>query len=789
MMIPCGFGAQRLGKLWLSISEPTNENWWISALAFDRSSRLLATVGSAPGTSGDERCRLIQLLELDPSVLLCKSPASRPAAPAVHHTTAKIVVVGDHSVGKSGLAHRMIHGRFEKQASTHGQRFWVFHALGKVRDDGTQCEAILWDLAGQPDYRLVHALFIDDADLALVLFDAADMRDPLHGVEFWLKQLQSKRQRCPIILVAAQTDRGSCTLTPEDLKSFCQRMGLAGPARTSALSGAGVAELVEQMKTMIPWDDNPATVTTTTFKRIKDYVLGLKETEPDGRCVVTPEELRRRLEVTDANWKFTDAEMLTAAGHLQNYGYVKRLRTSAADERILLEPERLNNLASSFVLEARRNPKGLGSLEEKRLLAGGYEFPELAGLSPEDAATLLDSATLLFLDHNVAFRETDPLRKEPFLVLPELINLKKPVEEDKPTVDGVAYTVSGAVENIFASLVVLLGYTHTFTRINQWQNNARYEVGDGLVCGFRQEAERDGELDFVLYFATDVGQPVRTLFQGLFESFLARRNLTVRRYEPVTCTNEACGHLLDRSVVRQRMKEGKTFAFCNECGERLMLPKMEEPIQLTRQEQAEVETQRRVADQRTRFEQAIFRVQTYVTEQKIKVPECFISYAWGIAEHERWVEKFLAADLQKAGLLVVLDRWENARVGSSVPRYVERIEKSSYVIVIGTPLYRRKYDNKDTATGYVVAAEVDLISNRLLGTEAQKKSVLPVLLAGEKTAALPPLLHSRVFADFRNQEAYFVTAFDLILDLYGIRHTEPAVVDLRESLVREGLRI
>ena len=31
------------------------------------------------------------------------------------------------------------------------------------------------------------------------------------------------------------------------------------------------------MKALIPWDDKPATVTTETFKRIKDYVLGLKE--------------------------------------------------------------------------------------------------------------------------------------------------------------------------------------------------------------------------------------------------------------------------------------------------------------------------------------------------------------------------------------------------------------------------------------------------------------------------------------------------------------------------------
>ena len=346
----------------------------------------------------------------------------------------------------------------------------------------------------------------------------------------------------------------------------------------------------------------------------------------------------------------------------------------------------------------------------------------------------------------------------------------------------MAYTVTGPTENVFASLVVLLGYTHTFTRTNQWQNNARYEVGDGLVCGFRQEAERDGELDFVLCFSPTVGPPVRTLFQGLFESFLARRNLTVQRYEPVRCSNATCGHLLDRSVVRQRMKEGKTFAFCNDCGEKLTLPRMAEPIQLTREVEAEVEVQRRSAEQRTRFEQAVFRVQAYVADQKIKPPECFLSYAWGVPEHERWVEKRLATDLQKAGIEVVLDRWHNAQIGASVARFIERIEKSDRIVMVGTPLYRRKYENKDTSTGYVVAAEVDLIANRLLGTEAQKASVLPLLLAGEKTDSLPPLLHGRVYGDFRNEGAYFTAAFDLILDLYRIPHQDQAVADLRESL-------
>ncbi|MFH2055281.1 MAG: TIR domain-containing protein [bacterium] len=769
------------------IPESTRSDWWIPAFAFHPTQPLLATAGSEPDAPESKRCRLIHLWELDFDLLLGKRPGVEAVARAVHHTTGKIVLVGDHSVGKSALGHRMIEGEFKEQKSTHGQQFWVFPELGKRRQDGTECEAILWDFAGQPDYRLVHALFVDDADLALVLFDAADLRDPLHGVGFWLKQLQTGQRRCPILLVAAQTDRGTCSLTPEELEAFCQKNGIVGPVTTSAFTGEGVGELIERMKSMIPWEDKPATVTTTTFKRIKDYVLGLKEDEPeaDGQTIVTPGELRGRLEATDPDWQFSDAEMMTAVGHLENYGYVKRLRTSTGEQRILFEPERLNNLASSFVLEARRNPKGLGALEERRLLSGGYKFPELADLREAERDVLLDSAALLFLEHNVCFRETNPLRLEPYLVFPELINLKKPPEEDRATEEGVAYTASGPTENVLASLVVLLGYTDTFTRTSQWQNNARYEVGDDLACGFRQEAERDGELDFVLCFEPKVGSPVRTLFQGLFESFLARRNLTVMRYEPVRCGK---GHQLNRAVVRDAMRLGEECAFCSKCGEKLTLPKMAEPIQLTREIKAEVAAQRRSAEQRTRFEQAIFRVQAYVEEQKIKPAECFISYAWGVTEHERWVEKRLATDLQKAGISVILDRWHNEKVGVSVARFIERIEKCGRVIMVGTPLYRHKYENKDTKTGYVVAAEVDLIANRLLGTEKQKESVLPLLLDGEKQGSLPPLLHGRVYGDFRKEEAYFTQAFDLILDLYDISHQDSAVADLRESLRGPHLR-
>lgn len=781
-----------------TIGQQSGKLVWQSNLAFHPTLPLLATGGSGPNAQKDEN-RLVHIWKLDPEVLLSQAPRAKATTQSVHHATAKIVLVGESGVGKTGLGWRLAHGEFKEHSSTHGQQFWILDSLNFRRSDGTNCEAILWDLAGQPDYRLIHALFLDDSDLALVLFDPTDSRDPLHDVEFWLKQLgvrgaisnkggRTTKNACPAILVAARADRGSATLTDAELKAFSRQRGLSGYLSTSAKRGDGLNDLLRRMKKLIPWEDKAATVTTVTFKRIKDYVLALKENRRRKKVIVSPIELRKKLQKTDSKWTFKDAELMTAVSHLENYGYVRKLRTSQGEEQILLIPELLNNLAASFVLEARRNQKGLGSLDEKKLLAGKYRFSELDGLAPDERNALLDSAALLFLNHNVCFRESDPLRDQSYLVFPGLINLKKPtLDSEQSTEDSVAYTVSGSVENVYASLVVLLGYTRQFTRTNQWHNHARYEIGSNLVCGFRMETEQAGELDFVLYFGENVGGPVRTLFQGLFESFLARRNVNVLRYDSVACTK--CQTALDRSVVRKKLRDGKRSTFCSDCGAEVTLPKAGEPIQLTRHERRDVEEQQWFAVHRSRFEQAIFQVSSHVEASGIHRPECFISYAWGKTEEEkkqeRWVERDLATDLQKAGINVVLDRWENTRIGASVSRFIERVQKADRIAVVGTPLYAQKYANRDPSTGYAVAAEGDLITRRMRGTEANKESVLPLLLAGDEESSFPPLVQGRVFADFRTERSYFMTAFDLILSLYGISPNDRAVVDLRESLSDE----
>lgn len=788
------------------ISVPKMHNIWIPSLAFHPSLPLLATAGSPHDTPEDERGRQIHLYELDYNVLFesdrrTKSVTNATAAgrvegeKTVHSTTAKIVLVGDSGVGKTGLGWRLAHGEYREHDSTHGQQFWVLDQLTTTRKDGTLCEAVLWDLAGQPDYRLIHALSIQDADLALILFDPTNSRDPLGSAEYWLRQLPAD---CTKILVAARVDQGHPVLTDDELATFCRRKGIAGGwIATSAREDAGLEELTERMKHAIPWDDMPVVSTDAVFKRIKDFVLGLKESRTRKQVIFTATELHVAIakQLKRRVWTESISAVITAVGEIQilaairnlsSQGFVRMLTLSSGEERILLVPELMNNLAASIVLEARRNPRGLGAVEESRLFDNSYRFRELENLSEEDKALLLDGTIEAFLSNRLSYRcFREHAGEVKLLIFPDLMNLKKPKRDDLITENGASYILTGSTENTFAGLVVLLGYTNLFVRTDQAHDVAWFESPNNEICGVRQIRE-ENERTIVLLFSREASANIRHVFEGLVEQMLSCRDTHVRRVRPVKCSK--CGTPVDRAVMARLLKQGKSAVGCEnaDCLHRIALPP-DEPLIVKPDQRRQIVQEGATAELRTKFEEVIFELSRLAQSEKLTAPTCFVSYAWGNPTHERWVEHRLAMDLEKAGIKVILDRWENSQIGSSVPRFVDLISKADRVLVVGTKAYLRKYENRDSKTGTVVAAEMDQVSARLVGTEAKKKTVLPLLLEGTPDDALPPALITRVYSDFRDDSFYFNTALDLLLSLYEISPRHPAASHWKNQLLREAI--
>ena len=135
----------------------------------------------------------------------------------------------------------------------------------------------------------------------------------LGSAEYWLRQLPAE---CPKILVAARVDRGHPVLSNDELAAFCKRQGIAGGwIATSARENLGLDELLARMKQAIPWDDKPVVSTDAVFKRIKDFVLALKESRTRKQVIFTVTELhvaiskqlKRRVW---KSWKY-DAELIS----------------------------------------------------------------------------------------------------------------------------------------------------------------------------------------------------------------------------------------------------------------------------------------------------------------------------------------------------------------------------------------------------------------------------------------------------------------------------------------------
>ena len=697
---------------------------------------------------------VINTWDLETGILL----GSRAGVESLRYTTAKLVLVGDSGVGKTGLGWRLAHGEFKAQASTHGQQFWIIDEIRSRRSDGTECEAVLWDLAGQHVYRSIHAIFLDSVDLALILFDPTNRQEPLKGVEFWLQQLSVKRQLPPTVLVGARIDRGVAVLTGQELDQFCQRYGVSGGyLATSAVTGAGLDQLMSILRTQILWEEMATTVTTVTFKRIKEYVLTLKE-RPDRRSVlVTPVDLRHELNTVDPDWEFTDAEMMTAVRHLENHGYVTIMRTSSGTVVILLVPELLVELASSIFLQADKHPHELGAISETTLLRGGYPFPELSTLAPAEQHVLLDAAVVRFLSHNLCFRET--LGAETLLIFAALIKQKRPLVDEVDTVDDFSYIVHGRVENVYASLVVLLGHTQAFTRVNQWHNQAQYEMGSGQICGFRLIEEREGEIELVLYYSEAMPDFGRRMFQGLFESFLYQHDVAVTPFPPITCANR---HKQQRSTIISSLREGLQVIFCTKCGQEIRLPGIEKPLTLGSRDVSLVQREDAIARLRSTYETNLVRVKSFRADRAL--PRCYISHR---PEQASWVSQ-LTRDLRDAGVLVVDDR--------------AGLQADDSILVIETPAYHQDWNSLAAD----ITSDAGLIRTRLNeASEQGPPAIIPLLREGDAKTTHLAELRDRLAGDFRDDTSYPVRLFELVLTLYAIPLNHPAFTPLLEVLTHQ----
>jgi small GTP-binding protein len=115
--------------------------------------------------------------------------------------TIKVIVSGDGGVGKTSFLNRLINDCFDANSNlTKGVDFFS----KDVHINGSEYNFILWDFAGQIQFKKLLSDFVNGSLAAFVLFDFSRFKT-LEGVKDWIKKLD-KYGKIPTIILGSKND-------------------------------------------------------------------------------------------------------------------------------------------------------------------------------------------------------------------------------------------------------------------------------------------------------------------------------------------------------------------------------------------------------------------------------------------------------------------------------------------------------------------------------------------------------------------------------------------------------
>lgn len=489
------------------------------------------------------------------------------------YVNAKIVLVGHSGVGKTALAHRLVEDKSIKTHSTHGMNIWRLD-LPLPPEASIEREALLWDLAGQQDYKLIHQIFLRDTALALLLIDP-QAEDPFAEAADWVKALRMAAQAAGTseqiskLLIPARIDVGGLSVSQGKIDHFLNEHGILASLPTSAVRGDNCSDglnsgrpsaLKQLIAESIPWESLPWTSTPRLLAALKNAMLGLSDTS-DIRMLRFA-ELAQRLEAALPGEAFGESDVRTAVRLLANHGLIHPLKFG---DLVLLRPELLNGYAAAIVRAARAHREEIGCVTEDEVFAEDFDFSGVDRLRRPDEELLLRALVHMLLDHALCIRER--VNGQTLLIFPSQYRRDRAIMSH-PNI-YVVYTFSGELQTIYTTLVVRLWHGAPFDHKELWRNAAEFKTVKGDTVGFVFERLGDGVGRISVFFDSNVPDELKVLFVEFVHEHLHRHGHDVQRERHYVCTN---GHsVTDMDAVRERIAIGRTFIICQRCDKKVPL--------------------------------------------------------------------------------------------------------------------------------------------------------------------------------------------------------------------------
>jgi hypothetical protein len=144
-----------------------------------------------------------------------------------------------------------------------------------------------------------------------------------------------------------------------------------------------------------------------------------------------------------------------------------------------------------------------------------------------------------------------------------------------------------------------------------------------------------------------------------------------------------------------------------------------------------------------------------------EAPRVFMSYSHDDQAHKAWVLG-LATRLVANGVDVLLDQWD-MRLGGDLPRFMERgLTGAGRVLAVCSTTYVGKANSGQGGVGY----EKMILTGQLMH-DVTTDRIIPVIRSNPSKEVMPTFLLSRLYIDFRDEQAFEARYAELLHDIHG----------------------
>ena len=186
---------------------------------------------------------------------------------------AKLVVMGDISVGKSSLLARYINNTFDQfNESTIGAAFFTKHVQS---ENGENVNLEIWDTAGQERYDSLLPMYYRGANIIIFVFDVNNPITLENLRKRWLPIINESSMKTLFFVVGNKNDLEN-KVSDEDVTKLIQDYGDIDYFKVSAKADTGLEELFSKIVNRV--------IECSAFKSIDNTAVLQTEVASKKKC-------------------------------------------------------------------------------------------------------------------------------------------------------------------------------------------------------------------------------------------------------------------------------------------------------------------------------------------------------------------------------------------------------------------------------------------------------------------------------------------------------------------------